>query len=395
MHTKTRASSVVPSTTQYGHNLAPRVPYASLHAGSACRLPHFSTHGGAWPEVRSPPPSGVRPHPPSAEMSIFIFRAMSFSILGCQPAVTACNQPREAAIAVVGRRGGARAMQHEWLCVKWALPPPSLVWVPSSEPSTDSATKARQEQWKRQKAAQRAAAAKRKAAEAQGLPPPPPPKRGRPPERVGEAVACAAAAAALAPSTASAALASSPAARAVTEDMEDEYCTHARPLTLASRIVEILNELAAAERAAAEQTVVAAVEAMAEAAVEQVAAEAAAAEIEAAIEAVAAGRETERVQAERAAAKAAAKKKAAETAAAREKRLLSSDRGFVEAPPLIPRLEHPSEELCPICLNLGLKDGVEDLSPWDSCMPCCKGHIHLACFMHWHALEPCWGSKRS
>ena len=42
--------------------------------------------------------------------------------------------------------------------------------------------------------------------------------------------------------------------------------------------------------------------------------------------------------------------------------------------------------LCPICLNLGLEDGVEDLSPPDSCMPCCKGHIHLACFMHWHAL---------
>ena len=262
--------------------------------------------------------------------------------------------------------------------MEWALPRPSLVWVPSSKPGVDPATKAQQELWARQKAAQRAEAAKRKVTQVLGLPLPPPLKRGRPPKRVG----AVARAAALAPSTALAALAP----LAVTEDMEDEYCTSARPMSLASRMIEILNEHAA-ERAAAEQTVVAAVEAMAEAAVEQVAAEAAAAEIEAAIEAVAAGRETERVQAvERAAAKAAAKKKAAETAAAREKRLLSSDRGFVEAPPLIPRLEHPSEDLCPICLNLGLEDGVEDLSPPDSCMPCCKGHIHLACFRHWHAL---------
>ena len=314
--------------------------------------------------MRPPPPSGVRPHPPSAKMSIFI-SGMSFSLLGCplHPALQCLQSAHWRQSASV-----AAAAMHEWLCVEWALPPPSLGWIPSSKPGVDPATKAQQELWARQKAAQRAEAAKRKAAQALGLPLPPPPKRGRPVAR----------AAALAPSTALAALAPLPAGWAVTKDMEDEYCTSARPVSLASRIIEILNEHAAAERAAAEQTV-------AEAVVEQVAAEAAAAETEAAIRA-AIEAETERVQAERAAAKAAKKKKAAETAAAREKLLLSSDRGFVEAPPLIPRLEHPSEELCPICLNLGLEDGVEDLSPPDSCMPCCKGHIHLACLMYWHAL---------
>jgi hypothetical protein len=147
---------------------------------------------------------------------------------------------------------------------------------------------------------------------------------------------------------------------------------------------EAAAEKAAAEKVAAE-TVVAAVDAMAEAAVEQAAAEAAAAEIEAAIEVeaekAAAEAAIEQAAAEQAAAEAAAV--AAERQAAKEQRVakkLAADRGFVEAPPLIPKLRVRSLERCPICL-----EDEEDSNPPDSSMPCCHAHIHLACFMKWHA----------
>jgi hypothetical protein len=144
---------------------------------------------------------------------------------------------------------------------------------------------------------------------------------------------------------------------------------------------------AEAERAAAVWVAAAELEANIEAAVEGAAATLVAAEIETATEAAIERMEEERAEAERvaaeqhAAAKAAKKKKAAETTAAREKRLLGKDRGFVEAPPKILTLTHPSEDKCPICLE----DEKVDSNPPDSSMPCCHVHIHLACFMKWHA----------
>ena len=203
------------------------------------------------------------------------------------------------------------------LCVEWK--PPKLTWMPSMKLEPGVETTAQREQWRLRKQAQRAAAAERKAAEAQGLPVPPPPPRGRPKKR-----------AAVAPPS--------------DTESEDEHCVSgAHRLTL--RLMEIIAEAAAAERAAAEQ----------------------------------AEKEVARAAEEQAAAadKAMQLRQARE---AKERHRLAPDRGYVEAS-LTSHVVDP-HATCVVCMQ----NADEDDNPPDCRMPCCEAHMHRACIMQWHAL---------